>query len=205
MPRFRASARGWGGIADSLRRPQASAMSFLRVSRSMSAPDIADEDSLGAFGVDLGDSARASSRRPYVSELAEARSRRASHSFWDSAVSRLEAMRPSAHSSTPSPLHRLVALQHADGSWDLTSEFAAAIGCDLAQLEAALTGVIGDLDEARRACATALALAWLETHADGDRDQWSRLAVKAQAWLSAVTARMPDGRGWAEAGTRLLP
>jgi Vault protein inter-alpha-trypsin domain/von Willebrand factor type A domain len=98
----------------------------------------------------------------------------------------------------------LVALQRADGSWDLTPEFAGAIGHDMAQLESALSGATGDRVETRRAWATALALAWLDEHARAAEGEWRLLAEKARRWLGGVTSRPADGGSWAEAGARLL-
>jgi hypothetical protein len=98
----------------------------------------------------------------------------------------------------------LVALQRADGSWDLTPEFASAIGHDIAQLESALAGATGNRDETRKAWATALALAWLDDHARAAEDEWRLLAEKARRWLGSVTSRPADGGSWAEAGARRL-
>jgi hypothetical protein len=92
------------------------------------------------------------------------------------------------------PVDRLVALQGADGSWSLTAEFAKAIGADLPSLEKHLTGLAGNAPTARRALATALALAWLERHAAAERDEWRLLAGKARAWLDAASIAGRDGR-----------
>ena len=64
----------------------------------------------------------------------------------------------------PRDLDRLVALQSADGSWDLTPEFAEIIGRSLDELEAELRGAPGGR-VARRVMATSLALEWLEANA----------------------------------------
>jgi Ca-activated chloride channel family protein len=98
----------------------------------------------------------------------------------------------------------VAALQHADGSWDLTPELARAIGCDLAGLESALAGSTGTKDEVRKAWATALALAWLEVHAPGAEAEWRLLAAKAMKWLDSVTARPADGGSWRDLSARLL-
>jgi hypothetical protein len=92
------------------------------------------------------------------------------------------------------PVDRLVALQGADGSWSLTAEFAKAIGAGLPSLEKHLTGLAGNAPTARRALATALALAWLERHAAAERDEWRLLAGKARAWLDAAGIAGRDGR-----------
>jgi Ca-activated chloride channel family protein len=96
------------------------------------------------------------------------------------------------------PHDRLVSLQRADGSWDLTLEFARAIGKDLDDVESALDGATGDAEVARRALATALATLWLETHAAGARAEWEMLAEKARRWLGACGAAPGRGASWAE-------
>jgi Ca-activated chloride channel homolog len=111
-------------------------------------------------------------------------------------------------SSIPSPvptgMHALVALQRADGSWDLTPQFARAIGHDLAHLQSGLASATGNEDEARKALATALALAWLDEHARDVEDEWRLLATKARKWLEGTSARPADRGTWVEAGARLL-
>jgi Ca-activated chloride channel family protein len=107
-------------------------------------------------------------------------------------------------SALTSGMLAVVALQRADGSWELTADLARAIGHDLAELEGLLAGATGTKDEARRAWATALALVWLEEHARDTKGEWRLLAVKARAWLDRVTARPPSGGSWLEAGARLL-
>jgi Ca-activated chloride channel family protein len=117
------------------------------------------------------------------------------------------------------PLDRLIALQSADGSWDLTNALAQAIGQtkkDLDRRFAAAVGepqatrtvtqraldAIGGNHRLRRAFATALALTWLEAACGDSLDEWSALAAKAQDWLD----RTPQGaRFWREAAARPLP
>ena len=91
---------------------------------------------------------------------------------------------------------RLIDLQRADGSWDLTEEFADAVGVKLRHLEKALRGAVGDPDVARRALATAVALAWLEKHAAAQRGEWDLLAHKAMTWLSSSRTEPAAGQGW---------
>jgi hypothetical protein len=92
----------------------------------------------------------------------------------------------------PRDLDRLVALQSADGSWDLTTELAAIIGRESDDLEAELRGAPGGRALARRVMATALALEWLEAHAGSERAEWEMLAEKARRWLASCRARTPD-------------
>ena len=107
-------------------------------------------------------------------------------------------------SALTSGMLAVAALQRADGSWELTEALARAIGHDLGELEALLAGATGKKDEARKAWATALALAWLEEHARDQEDEWRLLAVKARTWLGHVSARPPAGGSWLDAGARLL-
>lgn len=100
------------------------------------------------------------------------------------------------------PLDRLVALQCADGSWELTEELAELLGLTLAVLETHLPGASGDAALARRAWATALALSWLERHACDCRDEWRLLARKAQTWLGRCPAR-PQAGDWSSSAVQL--
>jgi Ca-activated chloride channel family protein len=101
------------------------------------------------------------------------------------------------------PMHALVALQHADGSWDLTKALAAVIGRTLSDLESALGGATGKPDEIRRAWATSLAVVWLRTEAAQAEPEWSLLAAKATRWVDRVQAQAPGG-DWIDAAERFL-
>ena len=114
------------------------------------------------------------------------------------------------------PVDRLVGLQGADGSWDLTDEFAKAIGVGRRELDGEFADTMRRLHEAlghlegpgsggpaedvcRRAFATALALRWLEARCADTRQEWEGLAQKAHEWLQ----RAPLGDGfWLEAAGR---
>jgi Vault protein inter-alpha-trypsin domain/von Willebrand factor type A domain len=120
-----------------------------------------------------------------------------------------EGQRPDAglapsHVPAPSRMHPLVALQRADGTWELTRELAGVIGFEIAELESALAGAGGSQEEIKRAWATALALAWLRAHAADVEDQWRLLAAKARRWLDHVSAVPPDRGAWMDAAERLL-
>jgi hypothetical protein len=93
------------------------------------------------------------------------------------------------------PLDALVALQLADGSWDLTPELAGVLGHPFPALEAG-AHVVGTGREDRRAWATALALAWLAGRADDARDEWDLLARKAERWLAAFAGDEARVREW---------
>lgn len=99
----------------------------------------------------------------------------------------------------PAALDRLVALQHADGSWPLTGELARLVGQDPPALE---LGLPESAEPARRAWATALAVVWLEVHAARWHDEWQPLVDKARGWLS----RLPGGVGtdWLDRARALL-
>jgi hypothetical protein len=93
-------------------------------------------------------------------------------------------------------MQRLVSLQHADGSWDLTPELAGVIGLALADVEKILERIAPASAAARQAWATALAVAWLEGNADDRAGEWRLLAIKARRWLERTSARTADGRSW---------
>ena len=94
------------------------------------------------------------------------------------------------------PLDRLVALQKADGAWDLDEELATVLGIPVATVEKALAGTPGDPDLLRRAAATALALLWLERNAADAKDEWRLLALKASLWLRLEGVLPPGGGPW---------
>ncbi|HYN42430.1 MAG TPA: hypothetical protein VE129_11675, partial [Thermoanaerobaculia bacterium] len=106
--------------------------------------------------------------------------------------------------SSTRTLDRLVALQKADGSWDLDEKLATVLGIPLATVEKALAGMPGDAALLRRACATALALFWLERSAADAEDEWSLLARKARAWLRASGVLPPGGGRWNAFAAALL-
>jgi hypothetical protein len=102
------------------------------------------------------------------------------------------------------PLDRLVRLQNADGSWELDHELAKILGRRLKDLERVLTDASRPASEARRAWATALALAWLEKEAAESQDEWRLLAYKARTWLESTRARLASGEDWITSAKRLL-
>jgi hypothetical protein len=111
------------------------------------------------------------------------------------------------HAQVLRPLDALVALQRADGSWELDGEFAKAVSFKLRQLEKELRTATGDTDTVRRALATAIALEWLEKHAAAQRGEWELLALKAAKWLSTSGTEPAEGQGWnawLDAARRLL-
>lgn len=113
------------------------------------------------------------------------------------------AARSAPPSAASAPMLRLVSLQRADGSWDLTAELAAAMGRPLRQLEDVL-GASASSDAARRAWATALALAWLRLHAASSEPQWRLLAAKGERYLEAAAVPPPAESPWVDAGRAFL-
>lgn len=104
--------------------------------------------------------------------------------------------------AAPTGMHALVALQKADGYWELTDDLADVLGRKFSDIKAAVDGATGD--EIHRAWATALAIAWLQFHAADVEDQWRLLARKGRRWLDAVPAVAPGGVPWMDAAARFL-
>ena len=99
-------------------------------------------------------------------------------------------------------MHALIALQRADGSWDLTSELAVAIGHDLATIEASVPSLDPrDNSTARMAWATALAVCWLQQYANAFETEWRAVADKSRLRLKAFPAPA-DGSTWLAAAAR---
>jgi len=108
----------------------------------------------------------------------------------------------------PEPLELLVHLQEGDGSWDLTEEFAAAVGILRKKLERAFASVEKTFhgpgsEDHRRAFATALALRWLELRFADSRNEWNSLTRKSYRWLETAPL---GAKFWLEAvdGSQLL-
>jgi Ca-activated chloride channel family protein len=120
--------------------------------------------------------------------------------------SRLSFMRrvTAATRDSSRPHDQLVALQRADGSWDLSRELAQAVSMKLRDLEKALRDAIGDAKIIRRALATAIAIAWLEKSAPAARGEWEMLAEKARRWLAACGAAPAGGESWSDLAERIV-
>jgi Ca-activated chloride channel family protein len=82
-------------------------------------------------------------------------------------------------SSVARPLDAVVALQRANGSWNLTRDLAARVGIAFDRLQSARPDAIEP-----DVWATLVALAWLAAHASGDHVEWQGLADKSETWLT---------------------
>ena len=96
---------------------------------------------------------------------------------------------------------RLVALQRADGAWELTDGFAAAIGSTVRTLELLLSSQGEREPGSREVWATALALAWLELHGRSMEEEWRLIAAKGERWLDAFDHSTP-GRSYRDHARR---
>jgi Ca-activated chloride channel homolog len=166
---------GWGGVRDQraadlqfcyAHRPHVAAVPMASASMVRGVPDMMPGQ--GPFALAAGS---APTRHGHSYRVARAR--------------RADPLEPAP---APRDLDRLVALQSADGSWDLTPEFAGIIGKDMRELEAAIRGATGNRHVVRRTLATRLALEWLENEAEEARAEWEMLAEKARRWLAACGA-----------------
>ena len=90
----------------------------------------------------------------------------------------------------------LVRLQHADGSWDLTREFADAIGQEFDVLQSVVRRATRDRQDMTKAWATALALIWLQRHAGDFESEWHMLAAKAWGCLVGASADPDANARW---------
>jgi Ca-activated chloride channel family protein len=190
---------GWGG--QDLEQTAVSRMAGISIAH-LAAPTLSVrmDDSWPAAQMSRDSEPQALSSSPLsrISESAHRLLAKLSHRRDERAPGR------SAPAPTPESMHRLVALQRADGSWELTSALAAAMGQTLRQLEEPIVGATGARDEIRCAWATALALAWLREHAEGAADELRLLAVKAATYLAGIAAQPRGGGEWIDVATNFL-
>jgi hypothetical protein len=190
---------GWGGL-DRLPPAIVAAMSAPSVHDTavhyLGSPRLASEGEL-----DMSVSMRRAMPRPSASRAPGA---------FRKALDRLTRRSSGADSGTVgwggepdrAHMHALIALQRADGSWELTKELAAVLGQDLDTLEAAVPLLDnGSRSDARTAWATALAVRWLQEHASVLEGEWSSLVQKSQSWLKALPT-LADGATWTAAAAR---
>jgi Ca-activated chloride channel homolog len=149
---------------------------------------------------------RAMSVNAHGDMLASAPPSSPSSSMLERFVARMPSLSRRATRSAPPPdpgLQRLIQLQAASGTWDLTPELAEVIGKPLDLLERELAATGGSRDH-RLAWATALAIAWLNRHAADVRDEWDMLAGKAETWLATAAPKHVAGRRWIERAEQIL-
>ena len=185
-----ALTRDWGGLDDGMTTGGYKAMlcanSVVPGSRSL--------DSLESEGFATGmDMSRSAPR------MASARSAFDLGAPFRALKSLLSDESASADRSGERPLDRLVSLQNADGSWELTKELALVLNRDLSDLETKIPDAAGQQKAIRRAWATALAVNWLESEAGEWSDEWSLLAKKARKWLDRCPAKPASGESWLDA------
>jgi hypothetical protein len=113
-------------------------------------------------------------------------------------------MEPVRATTSSRPLNRLVTLQRADGSWDLTTDLAKIVGHKLGRLKEVLANAVGDGELASRAWATALAVTWLHANTAAAAEEWMLLERKATKWLERCPARLSGDRDWLQAAADLL-
>ena len=190
---------GWGQMGGRPARPQ------LRLGLALGVDFSIMPGAAGAAGLRPG-SARVrfppQGRRPLRPETGSR-----SRDFVD--VDRLQAMLGAGGlgaqaAGSSRDFDRVVALQRADGSWDLTAAMAAACGIALARLEAGVPAAVSTTPDPRRVWATLLALAWLVEHAGDARDEWRLLALKAEQWLSDRAGNPSTLANWQEEAARVV-
>ena len=116
-------------------------------------------------------------------------------------ISGSEGMR---RSIAPPDMHVLVALQQADGYWELKVDLARVLDRALSEIEAALPAGSGSQFDRRRAWATALAVTWLRLYAPASEGEWRLLSLKARKWLDDVNAVPSGGETWPDAARGFL-
>ncbi|MES1244016.1 MAG: VIT domain-containing protein [Acidobacteriota bacterium] len=191
---------GWGGLL-----PEVAAMRNMPGWWGQVGAAVCEEPSFDyrlSGGMPMPRAASPSARQPkgmVAQEPAEEPTRSETRSLFHAA-----RRSRSAEAAPPPAMHTLVALQRADGSWELTRELADVVGRSLQELESAIAGATGDAGDVRKAWATALALAWLRTHARPVEQEWALLAAKAQAWVDRAGAAPARGGAWIDAAADFL-
>jgi Ca-activated chloride channel family protein len=100
---------------------------------------------------------------------------------------------------------RVIALQRADGSWELDESLLIACGLrpdDMATLHAFVP--VTSHDTGTRAMATAIALTFLRRRAADDRMQWELLARKAERYLADVAVAPSGAPTWLDAAATVF-
>jgi Vault protein inter-alpha-trypsin domain/von Willebrand factor type A domain len=191
-----ALTRGWGGLEDGI------VMRTGAAGRMAHAVTLASVDEASGFDVRFADALPGTVAAPRAAYAKHTESRQSEPTLGRRLLRRLglsaEAAEgiASGRGSSEGAVDRLVTLQRADGSWELSQELAAVLGRNLAELEGAIPlGTTGGNPRAvRRAWATATALAWLERQAAGS-ERFEMMAEKAREWLAHGPV-LPPGADW---------
>lgn len=177
---------GWGGLdADPFANIIVAMPQRSRAAMRLGPGDVDDDDDAPEADSDAS------------VELALLAPRKVTHSMRLPSLFRRAHVEPVRSNSTR-PLDRIVALQHADGSWELTTAFAAALSVKEKTLLRGAAQVRGTADDLR-VWATLVALAWLARHADDARGEWAMLAQKSERWLSTMTGDLEALADWRRA------
>jgi Ca-activated chloride channel family protein len=180
---------GWGGferVVASARDQSRNSLLLSRAALSFDPTDVDDHDDASEGSVEMALMApwKSMIRRPTVS-------------------SQVRPQAAPSRSGAARPLDRLVALQRADGSWEMTAALATALKAKETMLIRGAARVRGTADDLR-VWATVLALAWLARHADDARGEWAMLAQKAEGWLLTMTGDLKALAGWRRAAESLV-
>jgi Ca-activated chloride channel family protein len=98
----------------------------------------------------------------------------------------------------------LIMLQRADGSWEMSSELERLIGRDSFRPGLQIAGATPLMKDFQRVWATALALAWLERHADHLRGEWGMAAEKSRRWLRHAVAEFGESERWVHEAAKFV-
>jgi Ca-activated chloride channel family protein len=97
---------------------------------------------------------------------------------------------------------RVIALQLADGSWELDEALLVACGFQREYLRLLETLIpAAAQQEGRRAIATAIALTFLRRRAAADHAEWDLIARKAERYLDHPTVQPNGGGTWLDAAS----
>jgi hypothetical protein len=97
---------------------------------------------------------------------------------------------------------RVIALQRADGSWELDEALLVACGFQREQLPVLEAFIpVAAQQEGRRAMATAIAVTFLRRRAAADHAEWDLIARKAERYLDRVAVQPNRGGTWLDAAS----
>ncbi len=196
---------GWGGRDASMVSPMVMSAPYGSTLSGRSAVDSFDGGFVSELRAAVPGASRDVARRVPPPTAAPAAPQRGFGWFKrdNRKTDKVESVLGLGRSASVRALDRLVALQQADGTWDLSQELADVLGLRLGDLVSLASGY-DNADEARRALATALAITFLETRESSHRSEWELLARKAARWLARAKAVPPGGKSWRKLANSLL-